>query len=28
MLIGAVAIALMAQFYGHAGVQAAVPHKV
>jgi AAHS family 4-hydroxybenzoate transporter-like MFS transporter len=28
MLIGAVAIALMAQFYGHGGVQSPVPHKV
>ena len=28
MLIGAVAIALMGQFYGHAGAQAPVPHKV
>ncbi len=28
MVLGAIAIALMAQFYGHAGQQAPVPHKV
>jgi hypothetical protein len=28
MLIGAVAIALMGQFYVHAGTQSPLPHKV